>query len=31
MRMVTEQKEKENEQNMKEDKKESKGCACVIF
>jgi len=31
MRMVTEQKEKENAQNMKEDKKESKGCACVIF
>ena len=29
MRMVTEQ--KENAKNMKEDKKESKGCACVIF
>jgi len=31
MRMVTEQKEKENAQNMKEEKKENKGCACVIF
>ena len=29
--MVTEQKENENAKNMKEDKKESKGCACVIL